>query len=81
MEPSPLASSSSGLPSPSTGEDYYTPLEEIAGKYHRLQHGFASGKTRPREYRISQLQALKAMLIENKTEFSDALYVFSHNSF
>ncbi|HXK24417.1 MAG TPA: aldehyde dehydrogenase family protein [Myxococcota bacterium] len=50
-----------------------TPLDSISGLADRLRRTFGSGKTRPLEWRRSQLKALKALVRERGDELVEAL--------
>jgi len=52
--------------------------EEINGLIGEVRAGFESDKTRCKEWRVAQLQALDRMLVENKDELCDAIFQDLH---
>jgi aldehyde dehydrogenase (NAD+) len=50
-----------------------SPIEAIPERVARLRAGFASGRTRPAEWRLAQLDRLRALLTENRDALVRAL--------
>jgi acyl-CoA reductase-like NAD-dependent aldehyde dehydrogenase len=46
----------------------------VHGAFDELRRFFSSGRTRPYQWRVAQLKALKAMILENKDEIAEAIH-------
>ena len=61
------------LVTPLPVERMIMPIEPIASQVQQLHDTFSSGKTRPMEWRVTQLSQIKNMLAEQESRFQDAL--------
>ena len=72
-------------PAPAQGLDWRLPETDmdantLAERVERLRRTFRSGKTRPVEWRRSQLQALRRMFVEHADDYEAALKADLHKS-